>query len=116
MIVAVYVRETEQFAQLHGDLLRLAQIGALDDHDGAIGSTIADLHDRRYPWHHDHDRNSKLPTVIAQRLSVISGRRSYHALYLLVLIETQQRVSGAALLETARILEEIFLEIDFHVG
>jgi hypothetical protein len=92
-------------------LVRLVVVRPVENDLGAIAAGGGHLDDRRVGRHDDRGRNAEARGVKRHGQPVVAGAGGHHAAAALAVVELQQEIDGAALLERAGHLEVLELEV-----
>jgi hypothetical protein len=99
---------------LLGEVRRFSEMGAVKDDPGAEAARLLNLGERRVRRHHDRGHDAKVAAVVGDALGVVARRGGDHAGPHLRILKPVQLVVGAAVLERARVLQ--VLELEIHLG
>ena len=113
MVVVERVNEGEAALglDLAGVRVRRIEVVAVEDHLGAQLARVGDLDERRPFGHHDDARDAQPRGMERNRLCVIAGRGRDGAARALLGAQREEAIEGPALLEGARHLQVLELEV-----
>lgn len=94
-----------------GHLLRLRQVGALNDDVGAMFAGARDLGERRAQRNHDGRPDAEPSGVVSDALRMVAGRHGADARRALLRPQAEKLAQRAALLEACSELEILELEM-----